>query len=153
MSARLITLLRGILVLGIIGSGAIQLRFAIGLLFFGTETLLARIALTLCIVIGLGCLQFAALCIWKLLNLVNADTVFSPTAITWVNRIIGAIFGFAACILLAGYVVAEVDDAPGLVLVAFLAALLVCGVALIVYVQRTLLVQATGFSADLEGVI
>lgn len=154
MSPTLVTLLRGILILGGLVGLAAQILVAGGLIFGeGAVPLAARSILAVIIVLGLACLQFSLYCIWRLLGLVREGTVFSPTAISWVDRIIGAIIGGAVAVLAAGYIVAEVDDAPGLILVAAVGSLLIGGVALVMYVQRALLMQATGFSTELEGVI
>lgn len=154
MSPTLVALLRGILVLGGLAGLAVQVLVAGGLILGeGTVPLAARSILAVIIVLGLACLQFSLYCIWRLLGLVREGTVFSPAAIGWVDRIIRAIVGGAVAVLVAGYIVAEVDDAPGLILVATIVSLLIGGVALVVYVQRALLMQATGFSTELEGVI
>ena len=154
MSPTLVALLRGILVLGGLAGLAVQVLVAGGLILGeGTVPLAARSILAVIIVLGLACLQFSLYCIWRLLGLVREGTVFSPAAIGWVDRIIRAIVGGAVAVLVAGYIVAEVDDAPGLILVAAVGSLLIGGVALVVYVQRALLLQATGFSTELEGVI
>ena len=154
MSPTLVALLRGILVLGGLAGLAVQILVAGGLILGeGTVPLAARSILAVIIVLGLACLQFSLYCIWRLLGLVREGTVFSPAAIGWVDRIIRAIVGGAVAVLVAGYIVAEVDDAPGLILVATVVSLLIGGVALVVYVQRALLMQATGFSTELEGVI
>lgn len=154
MSPTLVALLRGILVLGGLAGLAVQVLVAGGLILGeGTVPLAARSILAVIIVLGLACLQFSLYCIWRLLGLVREGTVFSPAALGWVDRIIGAIVGGAVAVLVAGYIVAEVDDAPGLILVATVVSLLIGGVALVVYVQRALLMQATGFSTELEGVI
>ena len=154
MSPTLVALLRGILVLGGLAGLAVQVLVAGGLILGeGTVPLAARSILAVIIVLGLACLQFSLYCIWRLLGLVREGTVFSPAAIGWVDRIIRAIVGGAVAVLVAGYIVAEVDDAPGLILVATVVSLLIGGVALVVYVQRALLLQATGFSTELEGVI
>jgi len=154
MSPTLVALLRGILVLGGLAGLAVQVLVAGGLILGeGTVPLAARSILAVIIVLGLACLQFSLYCIWRLLGLVREGTVFSPAAIGWVDRIIRAIVGGAVAVLVAGYIVAEVDDAPGLILVAAVGSLLIGGVALVVYVQRALLMQATGFSTELEGVI
>jgi len=154
MSPTLVALLRGILVLGGLAGLAVQVLVAGGLILGeGTVPLAARSILAVIIVLGLACLQFSLYCIWRLLGLVREGTVFSPAALGWVDRIIRAIVGGAVAVLVAGYIVAEVDDAPGLILVATVVSLLIGGVALVVYVQRALLMQATGFSTELEGVI
>ncbi|QGU04440.1 DUF2975 domain-containing protein [Corynebacterium comes] len=154
MSLQVTVLLRGILVIGLLVCLTVQVLAAGGLLFGdGTAPLTAKVVLAVAAVLGLACVEVAIVSVWRLVSLVRQNTVFSPAAFRWVDAIIGAIVGAAFFVLLAGYVVAEVDDAPGLILVTAVLSLLIAGVALIVYVQRMLLVQATGFSAELEAVI
>jgi hypothetical protein len=148
------TLLRGILVVGFLVCLAAQIVVGGGLLFGdGTAPLPAKVVLSAAAVLGFACVQVAIVSVWRLVSLVRQKTVFSPVAFRWVDAIIAAIGGVAFFVLLAGYVVAEVDDAPGLILLSAVFSLLIAGVALIVYVQRMLLAQAAGFSAELEAVI
>lgn len=154
MSLKVTALLRGILVIGLLACLAAQVLVTGGLLFGdGTAPLPAKIVLSVTAVLGFLCIQIAIVSVWRLVSLVRQNTVFSPAAFRWVDIIIGAIVSAACLVLLAGYVVAEVDDAPGLILVTAVLSLLIAGVGLIVYVQRMLLVQATGLSAELETVI
>jgi hypothetical protein len=154
MSTKITVLLRGILVLGLLACLAVQVLVPAGLfLSDATAPVPAKIALSIFVALGLLCIQVAIVAVWRLVSLVQQNTVFSPASFRWVDLIIAAIVTAAVFVLLAGYVVAEVDDAPGLILVTGVFALLLAGVGLVVYVQRMLLVQATGFSAELEGVI
>lgn len=154
MSLKVTALLRGILVIGLLACLAAQILVTGGLLFGdGNAPLPAKIVLSVTAVLGFLCIQIAIVSVWRLVSLVRQNTVFSPAAFRWVDVIIGAIVAAACLVLPAGYVVAEVDDAPGLILVTAVLSLLIAGVGLIVYVQRMLLVQATGFSAELEAVI
>lgn len=154
MSSRIIAALRGILVLGLLVCLAAQVFVAGGLLLGGgAAPMSARVVLAVVVVLGVACVQVAIVAVWRLLSLVRRKAVFSPAAFRWVDLIIGALAGAALLVLPAGYVVAEVDDAPGVILVSVVLALLIAGIALVVHVQRMLLVQATGFSTELEGVI
>lgn len=154
MPTSITALLRGILILGLLACLAVQIFVPTGL-FLGDATapVSARIALSIFVALGLACVQVAIVAVWRLVSLVRQNTVFSPASFRWVDLIIAAIVTAAAFVLLAGYVVAEVDDAPGLILMTAVLALLIAGVGLVVYVQRMLLVQATGFSTELEAVI
>ncbi|MCS5479879.1 DUF2975 domain-containing protein [Corynebacterium sp. YIM 101645] len=154
MSTKITVLLRGILILGLLTCLAAQIFIPTGL-FLGDATapVPAKITLSIAVVLGLVCIQVAIVAVWRLVSLVRQNTVFSPASFRWVDTVIVAIITASVFVLLAGYVVAEVDDAPGLILVTGVLALLIAGVGLVVYVQRMLLVQATGFSAELEAVI
>lgn len=151
---KITVLLRGILTLGLLACLAAQVFIPTGL-FLGDAAapVPAKIALSIFVVLGLACVQVAIVAIWRLVSLVRQNTVFSPASFRWVDTVIAAIVTASVFVPLAGYVVAEVDDAPGLILVSGILALLIAGVGLIVYVQRMLLVQATGFSTELEAVI
>lgn len=154
MNARIVALLRGVLVVGLIGCVAVQ-ALLISMLFLDPSDVAvgARVAAVIVVVLGFLCVEVAMVCVWRLLTLVARGAVFSPVAFRWVDVIIGAIGVAAVLVLILGYIVGEVDDAPGVILVGAVLALLVAGVAMIVYVQRMLLVQAAGFSAELEAVI
>lgn len=153
MNTRIVALLRGVIILGLVGCLGVQALLVTMLVVDSADTTLPRIAAVVVVVLGLVCVQVAAVCVWRLLTLVRRGTVFSPAAFRWVDMIIGAIGVTSVLVLLLGYILGEADDAPGLILVGAVLALLVAGVALVVYVQRMLLVQATGFSTELEGVI
>lgn len=153
MNTRIVALLRGVIILGLVGCLGVQALLVTMLVVDSADTTLPRIAAVVVVVLGLVCVQVAAVCVWRLLTLVRRGTVFSPAAFRWVDVIIGAIGVTSVLVLLLGYILGEADDAPGLILVGAVLALLVAGVALVVYVQRMLLVQATGFSTELEGVI
>lgn len=154
MSTKITVLLRGILILGLLVCLAVQVFIPTGLFRGeGSVPVPARVALSLTVVLGMLCVQVAIVSVWRLVSLVRQNTVFSPASFRWVDIVIAAIVTASVFVLLAGYVVAEVDDAPGLILVTGVLALLIAGVGLVVYVQRMLLVQATGFSAELEAVI
>lgn len=157
MNTRIVALVRGVIALGLIGCLGVQALLVAMLFIDPTETAgsaaTARLAAVMVMILGLVCVQVSAVCVWRLLTLVRRGTVFSPAAFRWVDVIIGAIGVASVLVLVLGYILGEVDDAPGVILVGAVLALLVAGVALIVYVQRMLLAQATGFSAELEAVI
>lgn len=154
MPQKIIALLRGILIVGFLGCLGIQALLTAMLFLDPADSYRgARIAAVSVIVLGFVCVEVALACVWQLLTLVRHGKVFSPLAFRWVDVIIGAITVAAVLVLILGYIVGEVDDAPGVILIGAVLALLVAGVALIVYVQRMLLVQAAGFSAELDAVI
>lgn len=108
-----------------------------------------RVALVVIVVLGVLCLQVVAVCVWRLLTLVRRGTVFSVVAFRYVDVTIAAIaaaaallFGVAVVARFANHQTPEDEVAPGLVALICGAALVVAGVALVVYVLRVLLAQA-----------
>lgn len=108
-----------------------------------------RIALVVILFLGVLTLQVVGVCIWRLLTMVREGTVFSPAAFRYVDVVIGAIatasvltFGVAVVAAYVNRTTPGDEVAPGVVALICGAALVVAGVALVVYVMRTLLVQA-----------
>lgn len=160
--------LRVILATALAGSLVVQLAL-LPLLWLDMADLAAgvRIALVAIFFLGVVSLQVVGVCIWRLLTMVRADTVFSSAAFRYVDIVIGAIAAAAVLVLGIAVVAAYVNRttpgdevAPGVVGLICGAALVVGGVALVVYVMRTLLVQtvetaahARHLRAELDGVI
>jgi Protein of unknown function (DUF2975) len=112
-----------------------------------------RWPLTVVSVFWLLCVQVVVVSTWKLLNLVEADRIFSEASMVWVDAIVRAIA--AAWTTLVGvflYVGLHADD-PGLPLLLFLMVLGVSVLGLLMTVMRALLRQATALRTDLEAVI
>lgn len=119
------------------------------------------------VLLGVVCLQVVGVSILRLLTLVRHGQVFSARAFGFVDAIIGAVAAGAVLVAaLAGIAVyfnrTQPGDAlaPGAVALVCGAALVTAGVALVIYVQRQLLVQATStdaraarLQAELDGVI
>lgn len=114
---------------------------------------LPLIVLATLLVICMGLVEFIIFCLFKLLKLVATDEIFNKQAIAWVDRITIAIAAGAILLLPMSYIVAEVDDAPGAIIIALVLAMLIMGVALLVNIMRALLARAIGFSTELEAVI
>lgn len=155
MNTRLIRILQAVVILGLLGCVGIQALLLAAPFFDPGDPAAGNgrgVAIAV-IVAGFICVEVAMVCVWRLLGFVARGTVFSPASLRWVDVIIGAIAVGAIPVLILGYIVGELDDAPGLILVFAVLSLLVAGVALVVWVQRMLLVQAVGFSAELEQVI
>ncbi|BAC18201.1 DUF2975 domain-containing protein [Corynebacterium efficiens] len=157
MNPRILSALRIIFGIGFLGALAVQglmiTQLVIDTLEHGTLSRTPLVILVLLFVTGFGLVQFIIVCLFRLLAMVEHDEIFNRRAITWVDRITVAIAAAAVLLLPFGYILAELDDAPGLVIVAMVVSLLVLGVALLVYVTRTLLARAIGFSTELDGVI
>ncbi len=157
MNTWVVRVLRVVIVIALIGSVVVQAAMA-ALLWLDTDQAPTGIdvALTTIGVAGVATLQVVAVSIWRLLTMVRRGTVFSPAAFRYVDLVIAAI-ATAAVLVLAVAVVARFANhatpgdevAPGLVGLVCGLALVVAGVALVVYVMRSLLVQAV--SRDVEA--
>lgn len=116
---------------------------------------LFRIAVIGVLLLGIISLQAIGVCIWRLLTLVTTGRVFSSAAFRYVDIVIGAIATGAvlvASIAVIGAVVNRTQPgdeiAPGLVGLILGGAIVIAGVALVVYVMRMLLVQAIAIDTD-----
>lgn len=114
-----------------------------------------RIAVIGVLLLGVICLQVIGVCIWRLLTLVTTGRVFSPAAFRFVDIVIAAIATGAvlvASLAVIGAVLNRTQPgdefAPGLVGLILGGAIVVAGVALVVYVMRMLLVQAIAIDTD-----
>ena len=157
MNIWVVRVLRIVIAIALVGSVVVQAAM-VALLWLDTDETPTGIdiALTSIGVAGVATLQVVAVSIWRLLTMVRRGTVFSPAAFRYVDRVIAAI-GTASVLVLAVAVVARFANhatpgdevAPGLVGLICGLALVVAGVALVVYVMRSLLVQAV--SRDVEA--
>ncbi|TWG96827.1 Protein of unknown function (DUF2975) [Nocardioides sp. J9] len=108
----------------------------------------ARASVVTIIVLGIGCLQVVAVCLWRLSTMVRRGTVFSHAAFRYVDVVtgataVGAVLTFALAVVLApGEAVA-----PGIVGLVCGIALVVAGIALLVHVLRLLLAQAVALDS------
>ncbi|MCR2800924.1 DUF2975 domain-containing protein [Microbacterium sp. zg-Y818] len=102
----------------------------------------ARVTAVVIVVLGIMTLQVCAVCIWQLLSMVRHGSVFSSRAFRYVDAMIGAILTAAVLVFALAVLLAPGEVAPGLVGLICGAALVIGGVALVVYVLRMLLAQA-----------
>lgn len=114
-----------------------------------------RTSLAVIGVLGVLTLQVTAVCVWRLLTMAARGTVFSPRAFRYVDAVIAAIgagsvllFSVAVVARFANHAVPEDAVAPGLVGLISGLALVVAGVALLVYVLRVLLAQAVDLDSQ-----
>jgi hypothetical protein len=112
-----------------------------------------RWPLTAVTVFWVVCVQVVVVCTWRLLGLVQADRIFTPASMRWVDAILVAIAAAWATFLVVFVWVGVNADDPGVPLLMFL--LLACGavLGLLVLVLRALLRQATALRTDMEAVI
>ena len=155
MSVVTIRALRLVLRLALVASVLVQAVAVPGLSRdLGTDPGLTdiRVPLVVIVVLGVVMAQVCAVCIWRLLTMVRRGVVFTPAALRWVDTITGAIAGAALLCFALGTVLAPGEAvAPGVVLLLGFLGLLVAGVALVVWVQRTLLAQAVARDAEARG--
>lgn len=105
---------------------------------------------------GMACLQVITVCTWKLLTLVETDEIFSGASARWVNGIVRAmVVGWALLACLAPYfsLVAEGDDAPGVLVIGLVLGLVATAVLGLMLVLRELLRRATTLRAEMDEVI
>jgi hypothetical protein len=116
---------------------------------FQPDLLAVRVPIVVITVLGILALQVTLACVWRLLTMVRRGTVFSHAAFRFVDVAIGAIA--AAALLTFGLAVTLAPGEaapPGIVLFICVAAVLVGGGALIVFVLRMLLAQAVARDAE-----
>ncbi len=156
MSGHAVAALRVVITVALAGSVVTQVGM-VALLWSDSETDPTGFG-TSWVVIGVlivATLQVIAVCTWRLLTMVGRGTVFSHAAFRHVDLIIGSV-GAAAVLVLAVAVVARFANhatagdqvAPGLVGLISGLALVIAGVALLVYVMRTLLAQAVALDSE-----
>jgi hypothetical protein len=155
MSWWVIRALRVLIATALVGSVVLQ-AVIVALRWWGPGRGTTGIELALAVigVLGVVTLQVVAVCVWRLLTMVRRGTVFSPAAFRFVDLIIAAI-GAAAVLTcsvavvarFANHAVPEDEVAPGLVGLVCGVALVIAGVALVVYVMRTLLAQAVALDS------
>jgi len=145
-----------VIAIALAGSVVVQVVM-VALLWLDTDEAPTGIGVSLVVigVLGVGTLQVIAACIWRLLTMVGRGTVFSHAAFRYVDIVIGAIatasvltVGIAVVARFANHAVAEDAVAPELVGLICGFALVIAGVALLVYVLRTLLAQAVALDSE-----
>jgi hypothetical protein len=118
-------------------------------------------ALRVITILGMLAVQVALVCVWRLVAMVRRGTVFSHAAFRYVDGVIGAIVA-AALVWFAVTIVNAPDqrDDPGVSVIMAGIGVAILGVALLVYLLRTLLaqavardVEATQLQAELDVVI
>ncbi len=120
------------------------------------EAPMGRVVLPIVVIVVLGivCLQVVMVCVWRLLNMMRRNTVFSHAAFRFVDVIIGAAATAAVLVFALAVVLAPGEAvAPGIVLLICGFSLLIAGISLVILVMRKLLAQAVGMQSELSEVI
>lgn len=112
-----------------------------------------RWPLTVWSILLLACVQVVIVCTWKLLDMVQADRIFSDQSFRWVDVIIATMV--VAWLLFAGMTsyLAYLASDPGAAVLPF--GISLCGAVflMLLVVMRALLRQATTLRTDMEAVI
>jgi Protein of unknown function (DUF2975) len=148
--------LRVVIATALAGSVVVQAGI-VALLLLNTDAEPTGIAISLVVigVLAVVSLQVIAVCIWQLLTMVGRGAIFSQAAFRYVDAVISAISAAAVLTLsiavvarFANHATREDEVAPGLVGLICGFALVAAGVALVVYVIRTLLAQAVALDSE-----
>ena len=99
--------------------------------------------------------QVILVCVWRLLTFVFHDTVFAPQSFRWVDAIIASLVVAGVIVVVVGMTVISDAQAgsPFLALMGMLALITLAGLALVVFVMRGLLVQATSLRQEMAEVV
>ena len=159
MSRVLLWILRSVLGVGLLGALFVQTVFGV-LIFQDLEGVPQRVPILVVVILGILAIEVTIVCVWRLLGLISRRAVFSRRSFRYVDTIIGAVAAAAALTFAFAALLAPMDIAPGVVLLFGGLGVLITGVALVVYVQRTLLRQAIerdrqarDLETELKGVI
>ena len=149
MGAVVIFALRAVLAVAFAGSVFVEIVM-VPLLWadLGAAPPGARLTFVVIVVLGIVCLQVCGVCIWQLLTMVRRGSVFTPRAFRYVDVVFGAILCGAVLVFAVAVLLAPGEVAPGVVALLCGAALVVGGVALVVFVLRMLLAQAVEREAE-----
>lgn len=156
MNRWVVLTLRVVLAIALVGSLVVQVLI-VALLWLDMEDATEGVGISLAViaVLGILCLQVIAVCVWRLLTMAARGTVFSPASFRYVDIVIGAIAAGSVLVLcvavvarFANHAVEGDAVAPGMVGIICGLALVAAGVALLVYVMRTLLAQAVALDAQ-----
>lgn len=105
-------------------------------------------------ILGLLCVQVALVCTERLLSFVRQRAVFQPGALGWVDGIVAAFLaGSFVCLATLVYQAFTVSGPPLWSLALLAGVVDGVGLALLMWVMRTLLVQAIEMRAEIDVVI
>jgi hypothetical protein len=99
------------------------------------------------------CVQLALVCVWRLLSLVRASSIFSPDAFKWVDVILALVIIATLLILTSFITLTAVGISSPANVLCILGVILGSGFALLVVVLRGLLRKASQLEQDLSEVV
>lgn len=155
MRSAVITVLRWVIVMAVAGAVLVQAAavggYCASLGDHEPRPVLRAIIIAI-VVLGIVMFEVCAVCVWRLLTMVRAATVFSRDAFRWVDTIIAAIAVTSVLTLALAVATAPYRDrdmAPWGIFLFCGLALVIAGVALLMFVMRMLLAKAT--ARDLQA--
>lgn len=99
------------------------------------------------------CVQLALVCVWRLLSLVRASSIFSRDAFKWVDVILALVIGATLLIFTSFITLTAVGISSPANVLCILGVILGSGFALLVVVLRGLLRKASQLEQDLSEVV
>jgi hypothetical protein len=100
------------------------------------------------------CAEVVLVCVWRLLTLVGADSIFTPRAFAWVDVALWAVVGATVLVVATlFYLFTAPAGSPAVVLLLLLGVVVGAGLSLLVVVLRGLLRKASQLEADLSEVV
>jgi hypothetical protein len=141
--------LRAVLVVVLAGTVFVQASMVWALATDPEDGSLPLTPLRVITILGMVTVQVALVCVWRLVTMARRGTVFSHSAFRYVDGVIGAIVAAA----LLWFAVTALNapgqrDDPGVTVIMGGIGVAILGIALIVLVLRTLLVQAVARDSE-----
>lgn len=143
MRTSALMVLRALLAMVAVGTVLIEVLLVWALFTDPEDGSIPLLPIRIVVVLGILVFQVALVCVWRLLTMVRHGTVFSAEPFRYVDVLIGTIV--AAAVLWLALTVLNAPgqrDDPGVTVIMGGVSIVILGVALVVYVLRTLLAQA-----------
>lgn len=100
------------------------------------------------------CAQVVLVCVWRLLSLVRADSIFTPRAFVWIDVSLGAVVVATVLVVTTlALLTTAPAGSPSLVLLCLLGIVVGAGLSLLLVVLRGLLRKASQLEHDLSEVV
>ncbi len=154
MGTAVIVVLKVVIALTLAGSVVVQARIQPPVwndLADAGAPLWGRVALVSLAAAFVLTMQVFAVCVWRLLTLVRKGSVFSESAFVYVDVVVGAFATSSVLTFVLAVILAPGEVAPGVVGLICGASLVLAGIALLVVVMRSLLVQATARESEVRA--
>jgi len=138
-----VSILRVVIALALLGSLIVQTLIvpAVWADLEGADSW-ARITFVTLLVLGVATMQVFGVCVWLLLTRARDGSVFSESSFRYVDIVTWAIAAAALLTFAIAVLLSVGEIAPGIVGLICGASLVLCGMALLVVVMKTLLRQA-----------
>ena len=117
---------------------------------------IARVSVPVLVIVLLGILavQVTMVCVWRLLTLVRADSIFTPRAFVWVDVSLAAVvFATVLVVTTLAFLITAPAGSPSIALLCLLGIVVGAGLSLLLVVLRGLLRKASQLEHDLSEVV